>query len=136
VLRKDAKIGLLRRVPLFSRCSKRELGAIATLTTMIDVPAGDELVTEGERGRDFMVLVEGAAKATREGRTVRAMGPGDFFGEIALVLERPRTATVTTTSPSRLLVLTPQAFWSLVAEMPTIERRVLETLAERLPAPL
>jgi CRP/FNR family cyclic AMP-dependent transcriptional regulator len=132
MLRKDSKIELLRRVPLFAECTKRELAAITRLTTLVDVGPGKELVTEGERAHEFVVLVEGDAEVRQGGKKINTMHAGDFFGEIALVSEGPRTATVTTTTPAVLLVLTRQAFWSLVEEMPTIERRVLRTLAERL----
>jgi CRP-like cAMP-binding protein len=131
-LRKDSKIELLKRVPLFSDCTKHELSAITRLTTLVDVGPGKELVSEGDNAYEFMVLVEGTADVHQGGRKVNTMSAGDFFGEIALISEGPRTATVTTTSPVVLLVLTRQAFWSLVDEMPTIERRVLRTLAERL----
>jgi CRP-like cAMP-binding protein len=131
-LRKDSKIELLKSVPLFSECTKRELSAIAQLTTLVDVPAGKQLVGEGERAHEFAVLVEGSADVLQGGKKINSISPGDFFGEIALVSDGPRTATVKTTSPSVLLVLTRQAFWSLVDDMPEIERRVLKTLAERL----
>ena len=132
MLRKDSKIELLKEVPLFAECTKRELTAIARLTTLVDVPAGKKLVAEGDRAHEFAVLVEGTAEVEQGGKKVNALGPGDFFGEIALVSDGPRTATVTTSSPTVLLVLTRQAFWSLVDQMPAIERRVLKTLAERL----
>jgi CRP-like cAMP-binding protein len=132
MLRKDAKMELLKRVPLFAECSKKELGAISQLTTLVDVDAGKQLVTEGDIAYEFVVLVEGTADVSQKGRTINALSAGDFFGEIALISEGPRTATVKTTSPSVLLVLTRQAFWTLVDDMPTIERRVLKTLAERL----
>jgi len=132
VLRKDSKIELLKQVPLFCECTKRELAAIAQLTELVDVPSGKALVTEGDRAYEFAVLVQGTADVTQGGKKINAMSAGDFFGEIALVSDSPRTATVTTTSPAVLLVLTRQAFWSLVDQMPTIERRVLKTLAERL----
>jgi CRP-like cAMP-binding protein len=131
-LRKDSKIELLKGVPLFSECTKRELSAIAQLTTLVDVGAGKQLVGEGERAHEFAVLVEGTADVLQGDKKINELSPGDFFGEIALVSEGPRTATVKTTSPAVLLVLTRQAFWSLVEDMPAIERRVLKTLAERL----
>jgi CRP/FNR family cyclic AMP-dependent transcriptional regulator len=131
-LHKDSKIELLKSVPLFAGCTKKELAAIARLTTLVDVPAGKQLVGEGERGHEFAVLVEGSADVLQHDQQINALSAGDFFGEIALVSDVPRTATVKTTSPAVLLVLTTQAFWSLVEQMPTIERRVLKTLAERL----
>ncbi len=132
MLRKDSKIELLKSVPLFSECTKRELAAITQLTTLVDVPEGKQVVAEGDRAHEFAVLVEGSADVLQGGQKINSLSAGDFFGEIALVSDGPRTATVKTTSPAVLLVLTRQAFWSLVDDMPTIERRVLKTLAERL----
>ena len=90
------------------------------------------LITEGDRGREFFVLVGGAADVRRKGR-VNTMGPGDFFGEIALLADRPRTATVTTTAPTHLLVLTDRAFRRFLKDLPSIQLKVLTALAERRP---
>jgi CRP/FNR family transcriptional regulator, cyclic AMP receptor protein len=134
VLRRDAKVELLKRVPLFAGCSKKELGEIAMVADEIDVGAGEVLTTEGDSGREFFVLVDGAAEVHRNGRRVSALGSGDFFGEIALVSERPRTATVTTTVPVRLLVVTDRAFRELMRKVPSIQLKVLTALADRLAA--
>lgn len=134
MLRKNAKIELLGRVPLFAGCSKAELASIARIADEISVPADRELTTEGARGREFVVLVEGTAEVRRKGRVVNRLGGGDFLGEIALVADVPRTATVTTTWPSRLLVLTDRAFRSLLDESPSLRAKVLRAVAERLPA--
>jgi CRP/FNR family cyclic AMP-dependent transcriptional regulator len=133
VLRRDTKIELLRRAPLFAQCSKKELGEIALLADEIDMPDGKVLTREGESGREFFVLIEGGADVRRKGRKVNTMSAGDFFGEIALVSDRPRTATVTATSPVRLLVVTDRAFRELMRKMPSIQTKVMTTLAERLP---
>ncbi len=133
-LRKNAKIELLRGVPLFERCSTRELAEVASLADELAVPAGRGLTTEGKAGREFFVLVEGAAEVRRKGRRVNTLGAGDFLGEIALVTDRPRTATVTTTEPSRLLVLTGRDFRGLIERMPGIAAKVLAALGARLPA--
>jgi len=133
VLRKNAKLELLKRVPLFQRCSKKELNEVASLADEIDLPAGRKLASEGARGAEFVVIVEGAADVTRKGRTINTLGSGDFLGEIALVAGVPRTATVTTTEPSRLLVVTSQAFKTLLRDSPSIQAKVLEALAARIP---
>ena len=109
MLRRDAKIELLKGAPLFAHCSKSELGNVALVADEIDMPEGKVLTTEGDPGREFFVLIEGTADVRRNGRKVNTMGAGDFFGEIALVSNRPRTATVTATSPLRLLVVTDRA---------------------------
>jgi CRP-like cAMP-binding protein len=133
MLRKNAKIELLKRVPLFERCSKRELGAIAALADELHLPTARDLTREGAGGFEFFVLVEGEADVTRQGRVVNELGPGDFIGEIALVTSRPRTATVRTRGPSRILVLTASAFRSLMHDVPSIQDKVLAALADRVP---
>jgi CRP/FNR family transcriptional regulator, cyclic AMP receptor protein len=134
VLRKNAKIELIKRVPLFSHCSKKELGLVAQIADEIDLPEGKTLMREGDRGREFFVLVEGSADVRRRNRKVNTLGGGDFFGEIALVSQRPRTATVTTASPVRALVVTEQSFRSLLDRAPDVQRKVLQALADRVAA--
>ena len=131
-LGRNAKVDLIRGVPLFARCSRAEIAEVAKIADEIDIPADKELTREGDRGREFFVLLEGTASVRRGGRKVNALGPGDFFGEIALVSRSPRTATVTTTSPSRLLVITDSRFRSLLEHSPRIQLRILEALADRL----
>ena len=134
MLRRDAKVQLLKRAPLFAQCSKSELGQVAVVADEIDLAAGKVLTTEGGPGREFFVLIGGSADVRRNGRKVNTMSAGDFFGEIALVSDRPRTATVTATSPVRLLVVTDRAFRELMRKVPSIQGKVLAALAERLPA--
>ena len=133
MLRRDAKIDLLKRAPLFAQCSKTELGQVAQAADEIDVSEGKVLTREGESGREFFVLVEGAAEVRRKGRKINTMESGDFFGEIALVSDRPRTASVTATTPARLLVITDRAFRELMRNMPSIQLKVLTALADRMP---
>jgi CRP/FNR family transcriptional regulator, cyclic AMP receptor protein len=131
-LRRDAKLELLKGVPLFARCSKAELRQIATLADVIDRDEGRTLIREGERGQEFFVVVEGSLRVTRKGRKVSDLGAGDFVGEIALVADLPRTATVTASTPVRLLVLTDRGFRDLLAQSPSIATKVLQSLGERL----
>jgi CRP-like cAMP-binding protein len=133
VLRKNAKLELLKTVPLFSRCSKKELEEVAQLADEVDLPAGRNLATEGATGKEFVVIVEGGADVRRKGRKINTLGSGDFLGEIALIAGIPRTATVTTTEPSYVLVVTAQAFKQLLRDSPSIQLKVLEALAHRLP---
>jgi CRP-like cAMP-binding protein len=132
VLRKDAKIELIRKVPLFSQCSKKDLASIATLADLVDVPAGRKLVTEGARAREFMIIVSGSVEVRRGEKKIATLGPGEFFGEIALVVGGPRTASVSTTSPTSLLVVTDGAFTMLLDDTPSLQIKVLKALAERL----
>jgi CRP/FNR family transcriptional regulator, cyclic AMP receptor protein len=131
-LRKDAKTELLRRAPLFAQCSKRELSAIGGIADEIDLKEGTELTRQGAPGREFFVLIEGSADVLKNGRKVNSLKTGDFFGEIALVHNAPRTATVKATSPVRALVVTERNFRRLLDEQPDIQRKVLAALAERL----
>jgi CRP-like cAMP-binding protein len=83
VLRKDKKIELLRATPLFAKCNKRQLSAVASSADLVDVPAGTRLVAEGRSDREFMVIIEGAVDVLRAGETINRLRSGDFFGEIA-----------------------------------------------------
>jgi CRP/FNR family cyclic AMP-dependent transcriptional regulator len=133
-LRKNAKVKLIKSVPLFSSCSKKELEAIASQADELVVPAGKTLTKQGARGREFMVIVDGAADVRKKGRKINTLGSGDFLGEIALISGGPRTATVTTTAESDLLVLTDRAFRQLTKQMPSIHASGLKALSERLQA--
>jgi CRP-like cAMP-binding protein len=131
-LRKDAKLELLSQVPLFAGCSKRELGEIATLADELGFPAGTTLIEEGKHGREFFVLIEGEVDVKAKGRKVNTtLSEGAFFGEMALVSAKPRNATVTTTSPVRVLVVSEPAFRRLLRDSPQIQLKVLQTLADR-----
>lgn len=133
-LRKNTKVDLIKSTPLFSRCTRRELDALAAEADELPLPAGTTLTKQGDRGREFMVLVQGSADVRRNGRRINELGPGDFIGEIALLTGSPRTATVTTTSDSLLLVLTDRAFRRVVDRIPTVQDRVVAALAARLEA--
>jgi len=128
----NTKIDLIKRVPLFASASKHELAEIASIADEIDLPADRTLISEGDAGREFFVLIDGTAEVQRAGRKVASIGPGDFFGEIALIAKTPRNATITTTSPVRALVITDRAFRQLLDHSPQIAIGVLTALAERL----
>lgn len=122
-------------MPLFSNCSKRDLTAIAKLAHEIELPAEHTLIRENARvAYSFFVLIEGEADVRRDGSLVATLGPGDFFGELALILRRPRTATVTLTAPSRLLSISAHNFHPLLMSSPAIQFKLLEAVAERLEA--
>jgi len=132
MLRKDAKIELLKHVPLFSQCNKQQLAEIASLADLVDVPASTLLIREGAVGREFMVIVEGAVEVRRRGRKVTELGPGDFIGEIALISKAPRNATVITSKDSLLLAVTDRQFWGLLERAPDMQVRVIKALGARL----
>ncbi len=132
MLHRNQKVELIKRVPLFASCSKHELEEIAHIADEIDLSEGKEMTREGSRGREFFVLLEGDADVTKNGQSINKLGAGDFFGEIALVSDTPRTATVTATTPVRALVITDRSFRRLLDESPEIQRKVLVALAERL----
>ena len=129
----DTKVDALARAPLFGALSKQELGELAKATEDLEVEEGKVLTREGDLGREFFVIVEGDVSVTQGGNEIRRLGPGDFFGEIALIYENARrTATVTSASHLRFFVLTRQSFRSLLEHQPEIEDKVMAALEERL----
>ena len=131
---KAEKVELLSKVSLFSDCSKNELSSIASSMEEVRVEPGTVLTEEGEPGEEFYVVAEGLAEATIGGNKVGSIRPGSFFGEMALLDQGPRVATVTTTLPSRLLVLKAKAFAKLVKDSPSVALKIMRGLAERLRA--
>ena len=131
-LSKNEKVALVKRIPLFSECTKAELIEVAINADEREAPEGDRLTEEGRRGREFFILVEGAVAVRRGGRKLAELGPGDWFGEIAILTYKPRTATGTATSPVRLLVISDRAFRRVVETTPRIALKVLRSVAERL----
>jgi CRP/FNR family cyclic AMP-dependent transcriptional regulator len=132
MFRKNAKVELLKRVPLFAECSLRELGEIATVADEMHFPAGRTLIAEGRPGREFFVVVEGSVEILRGGEPVGRHDGWSFYGEASLLTGKPRNATVTTSSPVRALVITDRAFHRLLADSPSIQRKILASLAGRL----
>lgn len=128
----DTKVDALSRAPLFEALSRRELVQLARISDDLEVPAGKVLCKQGEIGREFFVIVDGEVEVTRGGKRVATGGGGEFFGEIALLEETPRMATVTAKTPLRCFVLTRKDFRRLVAESPSVERKVLRALARRV----
>lgn len=132
-LRKNAKIELIAKVPLFAGLTKPQLARIASIADEIDLRKGKILTREGDRGREFFVLLEGEAEVRRKGRKLATRRAGEFFGEIALVSDVPRVATVTATTPVRALVIRDTEFRALLHATPEIALKVLSAVAERLP---
>ena len=114
----------LAGIPLFDTLEPDERTAIASWFELEDVSSGINLTGEGASGYSFFVLREGTATVTIDGDEVRTLGPGDFFGELALLGDGRRTATVTTASPARVLVLFGTEFRRLQQEQPEIAARI------------
>jgi CRP-like cAMP-binding protein len=125
---------MISEVPLFAGLSKRELAQVASIADEIDFRPGKVLIREGERGREFFILIEGDAEVRRRGKKLATRSAGEFFGEIALVSHLPRVATVTTASQVRALVIRDTEFRGLLRRTPPIALKVLEAVADRLPA--
>jgi CRP/FNR family transcriptional regulator, cyclic AMP receptor protein len=128
----DVKVERLKRAPLFEGLSRKELVQLARMTDDVEVPAGRVLCKEGDIGREFFVLVDGKVDVAKNGRRVAKLGAGDFVGEISLLEQTPRSATVTATTPLRFFVLTSRAFRQLVDGNPNVERKVVRALARRV----
>jgi CRP/FNR family transcriptional regulator, cyclic AMP receptor protein len=130
---KDAKVELLRGVPLFAACSKRELSRIASLADEIEVPEGRVLTREGDPGWECFVVVDGRATITVGDRArVAPLGSGACFGEMSLLDQGPRSATVEAQTDMHLLVLDARSFSSMLEEFPSVARKMLATMAGRL----
>jgi CRP/FNR family transcriptional regulator, cyclic AMP receptor protein len=128
----DPRVARLKAVPLFTHCTTKQIQFIATQVEDMDFAVGRVLCKEGQSGGDFFVLLAGAADVTRKGQQIAKMIPGDFFGEIAVVDGGPRTATVTTTEPSRCLVLGPRQFQNVIHQDTDIAHSVMKALTLRV----
>jgi len=134
LLRTDTKVELIRRLPLFELCSRRDLRRIAGLAVERSVESGAALITEGEPGAEFYVVVEGEIDVRRKGRRIARLGAGSFVGEIALLSRSPRTATVVAATPLRVLVISGHEFVELLDTLPELWLKVARTLADRIEA--
>jgi CRP/FNR family cyclic AMP-dependent transcriptional regulator len=134
ITHKNSKLALLAGIPLFEGLPKRELERLASLADEVEVPAGVDLTVEGRLGHEAFVLLSGGAVAHRGGNIVRTLEPGSLVGEIAVLGGGPRTATVTTTAPSRMLVIAAPDFRRLVRDSQLLPSRILHEVARRLAA--
>ena len=130
--RRDAFIEHLQQVPLFAACSRKDLQLVARRAEDVRVPAGKALVSEGETGHEFFVILDGTARVSRQGRKIAALGPGDSFGELALLEKAPRNATVVADSDMELVVLGQREFSGIIDEVPGFARKLLTGMASRL----
>ena len=130
--RRDQFIDHLSQVPLFSALSRRELALVARRAEDVVVPADKVLVSEGETGQQFFVIMSGTAKLSRRGHTIATLGPGDSFGELALLDKHPRNATAVAETPMELVVLGQREFAGLIDDVPGFARKLLSAMAGRL----
>lgn len=130
--RRDTFAKHLAEVPLFSACSKKDLALVGRRGEDVKVDAGKVLVGEGSTGTEFFVILSGKARVTRRGRKVATLGPGDFFGDLALLDKAPRNATVTADTPMELVVLGQREFAAIIDEVPGFSHKLLAGLARRL----
>jgi CRP/FNR family transcriptional regulator, cyclic AMP receptor protein len=129
----DPRVDRLRAVPLFAACTEQELRFIASRVDEVDLPAGRVLCEKGKSGGDFFIILDGRVEVDApEG--MKALGPGDFFGEIALLDNGPRTATVRSATPLRCLVLGPAQFRDVLHQNADIAVKMLHVVTQRLRA--
>ncbi len=131
-LRKADRTAALATVSLFEGLSKKDMQVVERCVTELSYPTGTALVTQGETGRDAMIIVAGTADVERDGKTVDTMGPGDIVGEMSLVTKAPRSATVTSTSEVRVLLMDAREFASVLEAHPKVTIKILRTVVERL----
>ncbi len=130
----DKKIEHLSQVKMFSSLNKKELGLVAKATEVVNVPAGKEIVREGEIGHEFYLIASGAATVKRDGRKVAELGPGNYFGEMALLDRGPRSATIISEEPTELIVLGQREFLGVLDQVPAVAHKLLVGMATRLRA--
>jgi CRP/FNR family cyclic AMP-dependent transcriptional regulator len=129
---KDAKLELLRRVPLFAGCRGGSLQRIGQLADEVDVPDGYHLMREGAFAQEFFLIIEGRVRIERGGKAINWLGPGEFLGEIALIDHGRRSATAVTDGSAKLLVITRPGFNTLLDDSPGIRLKVMKALAARV----
>ncbi len=130
--RKSEVVEYLKQVPLFSKCSRRDLAAVAKHIEIVGTDAGTTIVAQGQAGDAFYVVLDGQATVRRNGRRVGELGPGDFFGELALLDPAPRNADVVAKTPMTVARLLVGPFRSVLRTVPAINERLLAGLARRL----
>src|SRR5262245_51747936 len=130
----NVKVAALGTAPLFDGLSKKELAKLASVSDDLQVESGTVLCREGKIGREFFAIVDGEAEVTKGGKRVGTCSAGDFVGEIALLSTKKRTATVTATTRLRCFILTQGAFKRVLEDNPSVQLKVMKSLAERVAA--
>jgi CRP/FNR family transcriptional regulator, cyclic AMP receptor protein len=129
---RDEYLKHLASIPLFAECDKKELMEIGKLATEINIPPGRVFIKEGDFAQEMVVIVEGTATVTKNGEKIATLGPGDFVGELAVILRRPRNATVTSDTQVDMLVIDSGAMDALLDDIPGLAKRLLKVVAARL----
>ena len=130
----DQKLTMLSKVPLFADLGARDLAEVGRLADEVTVREGKVLAKEGAAAHEFFVILDGTVAITKGSKHIRDMGPGDFFGELALIGRVPRTATATASTPVTLLVVGHREFTTLLSEQPRINEKVLRAVAHWISA--
>jgi len=125
-------LATFRSMPIFRDCTDDELRQIDAVADEVAVPAGRTLIHQGDLGREFVIIVEGSANVDRDGTTVATLGAGTHFGELALLVDHPRNATVTATTDLTIQVIDRRGFQILLDNSPHLTRNLLKSLARRL----
>ena len=129
---RDRKLEHLAGVRLFSALTKKELATVGRASETVIVPAAADVVTEGKTGHEFYLILDGQATVKRNGRKIATLGPGQYFGELALLDRAPRNATVEAETPMTLLVLGQREFADLLDSVPSLAHKLLRAMAARL----
>jgi len=129
---RSSDLDYLKAVPLFASFSKKDLRRLARAADDVDIRPGYVIVEQGRPGHGFYLIIEGTATVKRNNRKVATLGPGEYFGELALLDRGPRNATVVADTPMRLLVLGPREFGGVIDEVPGLARKLLTSMAQRL----
>ncbi len=124
----------LRKVPLFSKLSKKNLAEIARIADVLERPAGEVLVNEDALSFEFVMILEGQAKAEQCGKLLGRLSQNDFFGEVGLIAHRPSPATVTAETTVRLLVVEPRYFYDLLEQAPDLWKEIAIALCDYIPS--
>ena len=131
-LPQDEKIRHLRKVPILEACTQRQLRAVAAISRVVEAPAGAVVTLRGQPGDAFFLILDGSAWVVLSQRQRHRLGPGDFFGEMALLDGEPRSATVVAETALRLLVIGRDKFWTLLETVPDLTRKIMVTLSRRV----
>ena len=129
---RDPKVDLIASVSMFKGLGRKELEHIAQLVDDVDIPAGKVLMRQGESGAEMFIVAAGTVRIERDGKFIRDAGPGTSIGEMALLSEGPRTATVTATVPTRILLAGHREFHQLMEQHPKIRLAILEGLTAKI----